>query len=580
MVKFVFILLITITFIPVFADSHPVSKDYFYEWKEWVYNMFDWYKNQISTLESENEKLKIYLAYYQNKSNHNNHDYDYNPKYTTPYPTLTINEIFDDQSKSIIESCFNEQGYYVNPSITVFVSVKDNMLKIKGSGIHYDNNFSDQAVISLSPVNDYDGIKNIHMIEVRNDGRFVEFFDVSKIFYNDYVYAGTHYNDNIDSLGNYKIEIQYNDQCGFTNLEYHHRQSQSPTLEIQNEELDPNGYQAEIQDSSSRNVPTSQSQLLEPTKNPTRLEYYDNGNTKYYYKNNILVSEYYENGNFKVIYDDNGNLIAKYDINGNVVKSTPEPIDYSKLCIDEYDNFQEPTINLSASQTWVKENTIGSPISGSGIIKSGFSNSAILTILGPDKVSMSHKVTVKSDGTFWKFFEIQDMFVDDSLYGNYLIRVTYDDQCGEIIFDYVRGYHSTTPTLEEVSESLEVSGSVEVKPYNIPLPSNNGNFVNAHRSHVEIITLDVNVDCMDGKSSCFTPDKLTIPVGGEVIFVVNDGNGHTIAQGTDRAKMYDGEFVVDNLGRGGQFSHVFYNPGEYPYFSNIHPNAEGVVIVE
>ena len=81
MIKFVFVLLITITFIPAFADSHPVSRDYFYEWKEWAYNMFDWYENQISTLESENEKLKLQIAHYQNKPNHNNPDYDYNSKY-------------------------------------------------------------------------------------------------------------------------------------------------------------------------------------------------------------------------------------------------------------------------------------------------------------------------------------------------------------------------------------------------------------------------------------------------------------------------------------------------------------------
>ena len=41
--------------------------------------------------------------------------------------------------------------------------------------------------------------------------------------------------------------------------------------------------------------------------------------------------------------------------------------------------------------------------------------------------------------------------------------------------------------------------------------------------------------------------QVTIPVGCEVIFVVNDGNGHVIVQGTDRAKPYDGEFRVDNL---------------------------------
>ena len=298
---------------------------------------------------------------------YSNPDFDYHPNYYTS---------LESQQKSLIEQCFNEQGYYVNSSITVFTSVEDDVLRIKGSGIHYDSNFSDQAVISLSPVNDYDGTKDIHLVKVKNNNKFVGLFDINKVFYNDYVYGNTEYSGNIDSLGNYKIEVQYDDQCGFTYLEYYHRISTT---------------------SESKVIP-------EPTKNPTS-----------------------------------------------------ESIDYSNSCIDEHHNFQESTINISASQTWVKESTIGSPISGNGIIKSGWSNSAILTILGSDGVGTSYEVPVKSDGTFWKFFETRDMFVDDSLYGNYLISVMYNDQCGEVTLDYMRGHPpSTTPTLEEVQESVEV----------------------------------------------------------------------------------------------------------------------------
>lgn len=57
-------------------------------------------------------------------------------------------------------------------------------------------------------------------------------------------------------------------------------------------------------------------------------------------------------------------------------------MDYSKLCIDEYDNFKESTINVSVSPTWNKS-IIGSPISGSGINIDEF-DSVILTIVGPD----------------------------------------------------------------------------------------------------------------------------------------------------------------------------------------------------
>ena len=303
--------------------------------------------------------------------NYNNPDFDYYPKYDNPNSNDQSNYkdpiIQYEQEEFFIDQCLNEDGYFVDPSIDVSASVKNNVLKVRGSGIQYDANFDNQAVISLSPINDYDGTKNIHLVKVKASGIFAGTFDVDDVFYDDYTYGNTKYAGNIDSSDNYKIEIQYDDQCGFTELNYDY-------------------------------------QII-----PTR------------------------------------------PVNESIDKPT-KPINELK--------------------------------------------------------------------------------------------------------------------------------SIEVPPYKIPLPFSNGNFADAHRSHAEIITIDVNVSCLDGKSPCFIPDKVTIPVGGEVIFVVNDGYGHVIAQGTDRSKPHDGEFRVDNLVKGGQFSHVFYNAGEYPYFSTIENNANGIIIVE
>ena len=538
------------------------------------------------------------------------------------------------QSESIIGKCVNEQGYNVNPSIRVITSVKNDLLKIIGIGIHYDSNFDDTAIISISPVNDYDGTKDIHIVEVRNDGKFIELFDVSKIFYNDYVNAGTHYNGNIDSLGNYLIEVQYDDQCGFTNLEHDHKPNQPPTVQGTTEIEVIGGVQSPTVEFtpdfqrynyfangniSSELYENGNIKILYYENGNKYATYWDNGNFREtYHENGYLSSTYYENGDRKELYDKNGNIIKTYSISEPI--STYDPIDYSNACIDEHHNFQESTINISASKTLVKENTIGSPISGNGIVKSGWADSAIFTILGPDNVSTSYEIPVKSDGTFWKFFETQELFFDDSPYGNYLINVSYNDQCGFITIDYMRGHPpSTTPTLEEVQESTntyepvqevseevqestntyepvqevseevqestntyepvqEVSESVEVAPYKLSLGS--GHLVDAHRSHAEVIEINFSISCMDGKSPCFIPDRVTMPVGGQVIFVVSDGKVHHIVQGTDRSRPYDGEFSVDNLVSGGQFSHVFDTAGEYPYFSKTYSFGEGVIIIE
>lgn len=111
--------------------------------------------------------------------------------------------------------------------------------------------------------------------------------------------------------------------------------------------------------------------------------------------------------------------------------------DYSKLCVDEYGNWQDPTIEISAGTTWKKDSVISSPISASGIIKNEY-DSAIITIKGSDGVGLVHEVNVNSDGTIWKQFSQQKMFLDQSLYGDYSIEIMYENQCGMTTINYHR----------------------------------------------------------------------------------------------------------------------------------------------
>ncbi len=121
---------------------------------------------------------------------------------------------------SVFGLCINESGLQVEGNIGIDAVVENGVLKISGSGINYDREFDNHAIISLFPINDYDGTKDIHLVKVKPNGDFFGFFDTSKVFYDGYDYNGNYYNGNIDSLGNYKIEIQYDLQCGFTDLSY------------------------------------------------------------------------------------------------------------------------------------------------------------------------------------------------------------------------------------------------------------------------------------------------------------------------------------------------------------------------
>jgi len=72
----------------------------------------------------------------------------------------------------------------------------------------------------------------------------------------------------------------------------------------------------------------------------------------------------------------------------------------------------------------------------------------------------------------------------------------------------------------------------------------------------------------------YTPQTITIPVGGSVTWVNNDSAPHT-ATAQDREVLQSG-----TLNQGDSFTQTFDTPGTYEYFCEFHPNMSGTVIVE
>jgi len=70
----------------------------------------------------------------------------------------------------------------------------------------------------------------------------------------------------------------------------------------------------------------------------------------------------------------------------------------------------------------------------------------------------------------------------------------------------------------------------------------------------------------------YDPDPVTIQAGGKVIWLNRDSAPHT-------ATADDGSFDTGTLEEGKLKSESFKQPGEYPYFCEIHPSMRGTVEV-
>ena len=71
----------------------------------------------------------------------------------------------------------------------------------------------------------------------------------------------------------------------------------------------------------------------------------------------------------------------------------------------------------------------------------------------------------------------------------------------------------------------------------------------------------------------FEPASVTIHVGQKVIWKNDDSVEHTVTAD-------NGAFGSAALAQGASFSHTFASPGTYTYICGIHPQMQGVIVVE
>jgi plastocyanin len=77
----------------------------------------------------------------------------------------------------------------------------------------------------------------------------------------------------------------------------------------------------------------------------------------------------------------------------------------------------------------------------------------------------------------------------------------------------------------------------------------------------------------------FMPAELTVKAGTTVTWTNQDDILHTATSGATPGTA-DGKFDGPMDGRGKSFSHLFDQPGRYPYFCNRHNSMTGTVVVE
>lgn len=77
----------------------------------------------------------------------------------------------------------------------------------------------------------------------------------------------------------------------------------------------------------------------------------------------------------------------------------------------------------------------------------------------------------------------------------------------------------------------------------------------------------------------FMPAELAVKAGTNVTWTNQDDILHTATSGATPGTA-DGKFDGQMDGPGKTFSHVFDQPGRYPYFCNRHTSMTGTVVVE
>jgi plastocyanin len=81
------------------------------------------------------------------------------------------------------------------------------------------------------------------------------------------------------------------------------------------------------------------------------------------------------------------------------------------------------------------------------------------------------------------------------------------------------------------------------------------------------------------RDKAYQPNPVNVKAGGTVVWTNEDTVAHTVTSGSGFNDQTLGrEFDSGFLGKG--FSHIFFKPGVFPYFCEIHPTMVGKVIVK
>ena len=107
-------------------------------------------------------------------------------------------------------------------------------------------------------------------------------------------------------------------------------------------------------------------------------------------------------------------------------------------------------------------------------------------------------------------------------------------------------------------------------------------FGNAYADHSQVnvsIAPGSDTQGCEETNECYIPHEATVDTGGEVIWTNDGTSSTTITSGTAEIGP-DGFFDSGLVEPGSSFSFKFEEPGEYHYFSMVHPWMEGLIVVQ
>ena len=109
-----------------------------------------------------------------------------------------------------------------------------------------------------------------------------------------------------------------------------------------------------------------------------------------------------------------------------------------------------------------------------------------------------------------------------------------------------------------------------------PFPPKEGNSTNTFPS-TNKVAIVMGAALLRDKA--YQPNPVNVKVAGTVTWSNEDTVVHTVTSGSGFTDPNMGrEFDSGMLGKG--FSHIFFKPGEYAYFCQIHPTMVGKVVVK